>query len=40
VRGFGISGVPSFIFDRKSGLSGAYPPEQIAAAIEEAAASK
>jgi predicted DsbA family dithiol-disulfide isomerase len=40
VRGFGISGVPTFIFERKSGLSGAYPPEQIAAAIEEAAASK
>jgi predicted DsbA family dithiol-disulfide isomerase len=38
VRGFGISGVPTFIFERKSGLSGAYPPEQIAAAIMDAAA--
>jgi predicted DsbA family dithiol-disulfide isomerase len=37
VRGFGISGVPTFIFDRKSGLSGAYPPEQLAAAIRDAA---
>jgi predicted DsbA family dithiol-disulfide isomerase len=40
VRGFGISGVPTFIFERKSGLSGAYPPEQIAAAIQEAASSR
>jgi predicted DsbA family dithiol-disulfide isomerase len=39
VRGFGISGVPTFIFERKSGLSGAYPPEQIAAAIMDAAAT-
>jgi predicted DsbA family dithiol-disulfide isomerase len=38
VRGFGVSGVPTFIFDRRSGLSGAYPPEQLAAAIREAAA--
>jgi len=37
VRGFGISGVPTFIFERRSGLSGAYPPEQLAAAIREAA---
>ncbi len=37
VRGFGISGVPTFIFDRRSGVSGAYPPDQLAAAIREAA---
>ena len=37
VRDLGISGVPTFIFDRKSGLSGAYPPEQLAQAIREAA---
>jgi predicted DsbA family dithiol-disulfide isomerase len=38
VRELGISGVPTFIFERKSGLSGAYPPEQLAAAIRQAAA--
>ena len=38
VRDLGISGVPTFIFDRTSGLSGAYPPEQLAQAIKEAAA--
>lgn len=38
VRGLGISGVPTFIFERRSGLSGAYPPEQLAAAIRQAAA--
>jgi predicted DsbA family dithiol-disulfide isomerase len=37
VRGFGISGVPTFIFDRRSGISGAYPPAELAAAIREAA---
>ncbi|MEW6687809.1 MAG: DsbA family oxidoreductase [Pseudomonadota bacterium] len=36
VRELGISGVPTFIFDRKSGISGAYPPEQLAQAIREA----
>jgi predicted DsbA family dithiol-disulfide isomerase len=36
VRDLGISGVPTFIFDKKSGLSGAYPPEQLAEAIREA----
>jgi predicted DsbA family dithiol-disulfide isomerase len=35
VRDLGISGVPTFIFDKKSGLSGAYPPEQLAQAIRE-----
>jgi predicted DsbA family dithiol-disulfide isomerase len=39
VRDLGISGVPTFIFDRKSGVSGAYPPEQLAQAIREAAKS-
>ena len=36
VRELGISGVPTFIFDRKSGLSGAYPPDLLAQAIREA----
>jgi predicted DsbA family dithiol-disulfide isomerase len=40
VRDLGISGVPTFIFDRTSGLSGAYPPEQLAQAIREAASSR
>ena len=38
VRDLGISGVPTFIFDRSSGLSGAYPPEQLAQAIRDAVA--
>jgi len=33
VRELGISGVPTFIFDRKSGVSGAYPAEQLAKII-------
>jgi predicted DsbA family dithiol-disulfide isomerase len=37
VRGMGISAVPTFIFERKSGVSGAYPAETLAAAIREAA---
>ncbi len=37
VRDLGISGVPTFIFDKKSGLSGAYPPDLLAQAIREAA---
>jgi predicted DsbA family dithiol-disulfide isomerase len=36
VRGMGISAVPTFIFERRTGVSGAYPPEQLAAAIKEA----
>jgi predicted DsbA family dithiol-disulfide isomerase len=40
VRDLGISGVPTFIFNRESGLSGAYPPEQLAKAIREAASSR
>ena len=39
VRGLGISGVPTFIFNRESGLSGAYPPDLLAQAIREAATS-
>jgi predicted DsbA family dithiol-disulfide isomerase len=36
VRAMGISAVPTFIFERKSGVSGAYPPETLADAIREA----
>jgi predicted DsbA family dithiol-disulfide isomerase len=36
VRELGISAVPTFIFERKSGVAGAYPAETLAAAIEEA----
>jgi predicted DsbA family dithiol-disulfide isomerase len=36
MRGFGISGVPTFVFDRRSGISGAHPPESLAQAIREA----
>ena len=38
VRELGISGVPTFIFDRRSGISGAYPPAELAAAIRAAVA--
>jgi predicted DsbA family dithiol-disulfide isomerase len=38
VREWGISGVPTFIFERRSGISGAYPPAELAAAIRAAAA--
>jgi predicted DsbA family dithiol-disulfide isomerase len=37
MRGLGISAVPTFIFDRKAGVSGAHPPEALAAAMREAA---
>jgi predicted DsbA family dithiol-disulfide isomerase len=37
VRGMGISAVPTFIYDRKTGVSGAYPAETLANAIREAA---
>jgi predicted DsbA family dithiol-disulfide isomerase len=37
VRELGISAVPTFIFDRKLGVSGAYPPESLAAAMRQAA---
>ena len=33
VREMGISGVPTFIFERRNGVSGAYPPETLAQAI-------
>jgi predicted DsbA family dithiol-disulfide isomerase len=36
VRAMGITAVPTFIFDRRSGISGAYPAETLAAAIKEA----
>jgi predicted DsbA family dithiol-disulfide isomerase len=36
VREMGISGVPTFIFERKHGVSGAYPPAQLAEAIRQA----
>jgi predicted DsbA family dithiol-disulfide isomerase len=36
VRELGISAVPTFIFDRTSGVSGAYPPENLAQAMREA----
>jgi len=36
VRDLGISGVPTFIFDRKSGVSGAYPPDILAQTIRRA----
>jgi len=39
MRGFGISAVPTFIFDRKFAVSGAHPPESLAAAMREAAAA-
>jgi len=38
VRELGISGVPTFIFDRKTGVSGAYPPENLVQIIREVAA--
>ena len=36
VRGLGISAVPTFILDRKLGVSGAHPPEALADAIRQA----
>ena len=38
LRGLGVSAVPTFIFERKYGLSGAHPPEQLAEAMREAMA--
>jgi predicted DsbA family dithiol-disulfide isomerase len=38
MRGLGISAVPTFIFDRKFGVSGAHPPEALASAMREASA--
>ncbi len=37
VRGLGIEAVPTFIMDRRLGVSGAYPPESLAAAMRQAA---
>ena len=37
VRALGISAVPTFIFERKLGVSGAYPAEQLAGAMRQAA---
>jgi predicted DsbA family dithiol-disulfide isomerase len=39
VRNLGISAVPTFILDRKLGVSGAQPPEALAQAIREATGS-
>ncbi len=36
MRGLGISAVPTFIFERKFGISGAHPPEALASAIRQA----
>ena len=36
VRNLGISAVPTFIFERTLGVSGAHPPEALANAIREA----
>ena len=35
VRELGISGVPTFIFERKPGISGAYPAEPLAEAMRQ-----
>jgi len=40
VRQMGINAVPTFIFDRRSGVSGAYPAETLAAALKEASGVK
>jgi predicted DsbA family dithiol-disulfide isomerase len=39
MRGLGISAVPTFVFERKLGVSGAHPPEALATVIREALAS-
>jgi predicted DsbA family dithiol-disulfide isomerase len=39
LRGFGISAVPTFLFARKFGVSGAHPPAQLTAAMREALAT-
>ena len=36
MRSLGISAVPTFIFERKFGISGAHPPEALASAIRDA----
>jgi predicted DsbA family dithiol-disulfide isomerase len=40
VRALGISAVPTFIIERRLGVSGAHPPESLAAALREAAAAE
>lgn len=40
MRGLGISAVPTFLFDRKLGVSGAHPPEALARAMREALSAK
>jgi len=40
MRGLGISAVPTFIFDRKLGVSGAHPPEALAQAMREALSAR
>jgi predicted DsbA family dithiol-disulfide isomerase len=35
MRGLGISAVPTFIFERKVGVSGAHPPETLAQAMRD-----
>jgi predicted DsbA family dithiol-disulfide isomerase len=40
VRGLGISAVPTFIFERKLGVSGAYPAEQLAGAMRQASGTE
>src|SRR5687768_14536092 len=37
VRDLGVSAVPTFIFERRHGVSGAYPPAQLAEALRQAA---
>jgi len=38
VRGLGVAAVPTFVFERRFGVSGAQPPDTLAGAIREAAA--
>ena len=40
VRELGISAVPTFIFERKLGVSGAYPPDQLAGAMRQASGTE
>ncbi|NUR05810.1 MAG: DsbA family oxidoreductase [Nocardioidaceae bacterium] len=39
-RSLGITGVPFFVLDRRYGVSGAQPPEQLLAALEQAWAER
>ena len=40
VRAMGITAVPTFIFERRTGIAGAYPAEQLAAAIRQASSAR